>query len=147
MKKIHHTYILLAFLSPLAAAEDWSEEQKEVLAWEEECISASVRTDWLECFHEDFVGWGNNYPAPTTKPDREKRSVDGFESFKSDLLLFKPISVQIYGNTAVINYIDTRKNTNKTTNEVTYNTSHWTDVAIKEGGNWYWIADHGSNVE
>jgi hypothetical protein len=60
--------------------------------------------------------------------------------------LFKPLSVIVKGNMAVISYIDSSKSTNKTTKEVTYSTQRWTDVCLKDGGKWYWISDHGVDI-
>ena len=135
---------LIVLFSSFGFAEEWTKEQQEVLEWEEACISTSDRDQWISCFHDEFVGWGMNFPVPTSKSDRGQSSVDGFESFESEVLLFKPLSVAMHGDTAVIVYIDSRKTTNNDTQETTYSTSLWTDVCLKENGKWYWIADHGT---
>lgn len=135
----------VVLLSPISSySEDWSTEQLELLEWEKQCISADNAQDFIGCFHEDFVGWGMGYPVPTNKSDREATAENGFENFPSELVYFHPLSVEIYGNVAVINYLDSRRTTNNHTGEVNYETTQWTDVAIKEDGNWYWIADHGT---
>ena len=98
------------------------------------------------CFHEDFEGWGEGSTVPTTKADRKGLFENGFASFDSDVLLFKPLSVIVKGDMAVINYLTVAKITNKATDEVNYESQRWTDVAIKEGGQWTWIADHGESI-
>ena len=134
-------------LIPVAAlAENWTTEQMEVLAFEEACVTTDDADAFEGCFHEDFVGWGEGFPVPTSKADRLKSIADGFESFKSDTLLFKPISVIVKGNMAVISYIQTSKITNNATDEVEYSTQGWTDVCLKEDGKWTWIADHGVDL-
>jgi hypothetical protein len=50
-------------------------------------------------------------------------------------MLFKPVSVIVKGNMAIISYIDSDKSTNKTTKEVEHSTTRWTDVCLKDGGN------------
>ena len=135
---------LIVLFSSFALAEEWTKEQQELLEWEEACISTSDHDQWVSCFHDDFVGWGMGFPVPTSKSDRAQSVVDGFASFDSEVLLFKPLSVAMHGNTAVIVYIDSRKTTNKATQEVTYSTELWTDVCLRENGKWYWIADHGT---
>jgi hypothetical protein len=134
------------FFPICASAGDWSKEQAEVLKFEEACISAKSAEEFLGCFHEDFVGWGQGFTVPTSKADRKKSIIDGFESNESESMLFKPLSVIVKGNMAVISYIDSSKSTNKTTNEVEYSTSRWTDICLKDGGKWYWISDHGVDI-
>ncbi len=139
------TFGLIVLFSSFAFAEEWTKEQQELLEWEEACISTNDYDQWVSCFHDDFVGWGMGFPVPTSKSDRAKANVDDFETFYSEVLLFKPLSVVMHGNTAIIIYIANRKTTNNDTQEVTYTTSLWTDVCLREDGNWYWIADHGTS--
>ncbi|MCJ7591463.1 MAG: nuclear transport factor 2 family protein [Woeseiaceae bacterium] len=144
IKKIFLTVVLL--LPAYASADDWSKEQMEVLKFEEACISAKSADQLMDCFHKDYVGWGQGSSVPLSKADREKASDDAFENNDSETILFKPLSVIVKGNMAVISYIDSSKSTNKTTNEVTYSTQRWTDVCLKDGGKWYWISDHGVDI-
>jgi ketosteroid isomerase-like protein len=148
-KKVQIKTILLAvtILLPFCAlADDWSKEQKEVLKFEEACISAKSADDLIGCFHEDFVGWGLGSTIPTSKSDRIKGIVDRFENSDSEPMLFKPVSVIVKGNMAIVSYVDSSKSTDKTTKEVEYSTQRWTDVCLKEGGKWYWISDHGVDI-
>ena len=144
IKKILLTAVLL--LPAYASADNWSKEQMEVIKFEEACISAKTADYLIGCFHEDFVGWGQGSTVPTSKADRVKSITDGFENNDSETMLFKPVSVIVKGNMAVISYIDSSKSTNKTTKEVTYSTQRWTDVCLKDGGKWYWISDHGVDI-
>lgn len=146
MKKLMQLLALPALLLPiLASAGNWSKEQQEVLAFEEPCISTQSADDFANCFHEDFVGWGTG-SVPTSKADRKTMATDSFASSTSKLILFKPLSVIVRGNFAVITYLTTGKSTNKATGEVSYSTERWTDVCLKENGKWSWISDHGETV-
>ncbi|MFT5502214.1 MAG: ketosteroid isomerase-like protein [Woeseiaceae bacterium] len=73
-------------------------------------------------------------------------SADGLGNFDSETLLFKPLSVIVKGNMAVVTYIQTSKTTNNATDEVEYSTQRWTDVCLKEDGQWTWISDHGVDI-
>ena len=84
--------------------------------------------------------------VPSSKADLLKFIADNFENFDSETLLFKPVSVIVKGNMAVVSYIQSGKTKNKTTEEVEYYTQRWTDVCLKEGGKWSWISDHGVNL-
>ena len=146
MKIIKILLTTLLVLPAYASADDWSKEQMEVLEFEKACVSATSASQLMDCFHEDFVGWGQGSTFPTTKADRRKGTEDSFENSESETMLFKPLSVIVKGNMAVISYIDSSKSTNKTTKEVTYSTQRWTDVCLKDGGKWYWISDHGVDI-
>ena len=147
MKIKTRIFLVSALLLPLtASAEDWTEEQKEVLAFEEACVTTKDIDEFAGCFHDDCVGWGQGYPVPTSKDDRSKTNADSFESFDSETLLFNPISVIVKGDMAIVSYLQTSKITNKATKEVEYSTQAWTDVCLKERGKWTWIADHGTDL-
>ena len=138
---------MLSLLLPLIAfAEDWSKEQEEVLAFEEACINSKNANELKACFHEDFVGWGVGSTVALSKSDRLKFIDDEFATVDIDILLFKPVSVIVKGNMAVVSDVMTVKVTNKRTSEEKYITGRWTDVLIKEDGNWYWISDHGEDI-
>jgi len=136
-----------ALLLPMfASAEDWTEEQKEVLAFEEACITTNNVADFMDCFHDDYVGWSEGSTVPLSKSDRQKPVANFFENNDREILLFKPVSVIVKGNMAVISYIVRDKSTNKSTDEVTYSRGRWTDVCLKEDGKWTWISDHGVDL-
>ena len=54
------------------------------------------------CFHEDFVGWGVGMTFPTSKKDRLALINDQFASKDRQSLLFKPMSVIVKSNMAVV---------------------------------------------
>lgn len=145
--KIRQIILITVLLIPgYILAGDWSKEQMEVLKFEEACVTSKSAEQLINCFHKDFVGWGQNTTVVTSKTDRIKSIKDGFDNNDSESMLFKPISVIVKGNMAIVSYIDSSKSTNKTTKKVTYSTSRWIDVCIKEDGKWYWISDHGVNI-
>lgn len=139
--------LVVSLLLPLTAyAENWTKEQQEVLTFEEACLTTNDASVLKDCFHKDFVGWGMGSTVPTSKIDRLKLIDDQYENFESKSLLFKPLSVIVKGNMAVITYVDSAKITDKRTKEVEYYTGRWTDICLKDGGKWYWISDHGVNL-
>ncbi len=139
--------LMSALLLPMfASAENWTKEQKEVLAFEEACITTNNVADFMDCFHDDYVGWSEGSTVPLSKSDRQKPAANFFENNDQEILLFKPVSVIVKGNMAVISYVTWYKSTNKTTDEVTNSRDRWTDVCLKEGGKWTWISDHGVDL-
>ena len=107
MKKITNMLVVSILLFPMfATAENWTQDQQEVLAFEEGCISTDDADELISCFHDDFVGLGIGMGSvPTSKADRAKMIVDDFENSDADLVLFKPLSVYVNGNMAVISYV------------------------------------------
>jgi hypothetical protein len=144
--KIRICLVSVLLLPIVAFAGDWTKAQQEVLAFEEACLATKNADDFIACFHEDFVGWGQGSTVPTTKTDRLRSIADGFGNFDSETLLFKPLSVIVKGNMAVVSYVQASKTTNNTTDEVEYSTGRWTDVCLKEDGKWTWISDHGVDI-
>ena len=139
--------IAAAFLLPLAAlAQEWTKEQQEVLAFEQACVTSKDPDQFKTCFHEDFVGWGLGVTFPTSKKDRLALIDDQFANTDRQSLLFKPLSVIVKGNMAVVTYVDAGKIKDKNTNEVKSYMERWTDVCVKENGKWYWISDHGVDI-
>lgn len=139
--------LMSSLLLPLSAfADDWSKEQQEVLAFEEACTNPQDPNEAKACYHEDYVGWSRGSPVALSKNDLLKLIDDEFATTETESLLFKPVSVIVKGNMAVVSYIIVGKATDKRTNEVEHYIHRWTDVSIKDGGKWYWISDHGEDI-
>ena len=145
--KICRLPLFALLMLPLTAlGQQWTEAQQEVLDWEEGCLAENEPDLFANCFHEDFVGWGMDYPAPTSKMERMQLDRDNFERADNELLLFKPLSVSIRGDVAIIIYLNTAKTTDRDTGEVEITTSRWTDIAVRNGQSWQWIADQGEDI-
>ena len=146
-----HAFKLIRLLSlflislPLnIAANEWTAEQEEVLAFQIHCQSTKNVDEWMECFHDDFNGLGMNLgPMPTNKNDRRNLDSADRETFASELILLKPLSIYVNVNFAIVNYVVQQQQTNKKTGEETIQVSRWMDVLLKDNGKWSWISDHG----
>ena len=126
------------------AANGWTAEQEEVLAFQIHCQSTQDADEWMECFHDDFNGLGMNLgPMPTNKNDRRNLDSANRATFARELILLKPLSIYVNGNFAIINYVVQQQQTNKKTGEETIQVSRWMDVLLKDNGKWSWISDHG----
>ena len=146
MKKYTIIYLFAILLPQSAFAENWSNAQQEVLTFAESCMTAKNADVLLGCFHDDYVGWAMA-AVPLTKADRQKPLRNNLENFDREILLFKPISVIVKGDMAVISYIITGKYTDKATGEIGYYGQRWTDVLVKEGDRWGYISDHGQSLD
>jgi ketosteroid isomerase-like protein len=57
---------------------------------------------------------------------------------------YSDMKVRIYGDTAVVTYVEKGKETYK--GRDISGTRRWTDVWVKRGGSWQCVASHGSKV-
>jgi hypothetical protein len=148
MKKALGVMFAFVLMVPFTAqGQEWTAEQEEVWAWEVACWETQDLESIMACFHEDFFGWGGGESSPTTKDDRRPifaQTLETTENVSTDL---EPLAIKITGNTAVLIYNATYVERNKATGEETTKVERWTDVAVKDGGQWFWIADHGTTVE
>jgi len=148
MRRILGVVFALVFLVPLAVqGQEWTAEQKEVWTWEVACWESTDLESNMACFHEDFVGWGVGAASPSTKAERRPSFAESFETTERSSIELKPLAIKIRGNLAILIYAGTWVEKNKASGEETTHAEQWTDIAVKEGGQWFWIADHGTTVE
>ena len=138
--------LLALVMSIPAGAQDWSQAQQEVWEFEESCWGDRTPESDDRCFHADFQGWGIGSTVPTSKADRSVVSERSRETEDTVYLFMKPISITIHGDMATALYIATYTRRNKVSGEETTVTERWTDVLVKDSGEWSWIADHGEDI-
>ena len=137
--------LLLQFLlAENIHAQQWTPEQKEVWATVEATWQADKDgKNWVEEYcHLDFLGWAISYPMPRNKSNANK----WFNAFKpiSKILEYQisPVGIIVKDKIAVAHYY-------ARTLDETYDgkkkseTSRWTDILIKEGDRWLYIAYQG----
>jgi hypothetical protein len=59
----------------------------------------------------------------------------------------RPLAIHLRENTAVLIYEIAMGLRDRATAEESRMVIRWTDVAVREGGRWLWLADHGTVVE
>lgn len=144
----HSVLIALAVFCIAPAAQSdtrWSTEQKEVWQAVKTCTDYFHKKDLEKarsCVHEDFKGWLYAEPVPRSK-DYFKSIVPYFvETRTIHAADLRPIEIVVHNETAVVHYSYIEISTDKQSNE-TIEQGRWTDVLVKDGGRWVWIADHG----
>ena len=137
---------LVVLVPALAGAQEWSPAQREVWDFEQSCW-ADPSIEFVDrCFHEDFLGWGVNGTVPTNRADRKTIFTREFAIEDQVYLFLKPVAVTVHGDMATAMYIVTFTTRNKETGVEETTTERWTDVLVKDGGQWSWIADHGVDI-
>ena len=143
---VRRLYLLVPFalaaLANAAAAQTWSTEQQEVWKLEEQQWKMSAEKDasWIDkMVHTNLSYWDNDQVAPQNKASlvRWNRYNSGNSTVLEQEIF--PISVTITGNIAVAQYrySQARENTKKERETVS---GRYTDVLVKDGGRWMFIA-------
>ena len=134
-------------LSPaIVRAQEMGGEEMEVWERGEACWRTSEIDPLMNCFHDDYEGWAAGSTVPLTKAHRRPFFERGFETSENVFVHLIPLSVTVRGDVAIMIYVATSTSRNKETGEETTATQRWTDVMVKDGGTWSYIADHGTSV-
>ena len=130
-----------------ALAQTWSNNQLEVWAVVQSQWEASMQKDatWPDRFlHESFVGWDNENPAPRDKASSDRWSRYGMENSTTLMQELYPIGIVVVENTAVAHYFySTAAENREDERETTH--GRFTDVLVRDGGTWRFLAWHGGD--
>ncbi len=140
--------VLGALILTSAFAQDIRDDEADVLlAIEREWEAARKgdQDDVDEMLADDFMGWGKSSPAPRSKEstsrwsrftDKEIGSVLRYELY--------PLSITVHGDVAVAHYLYSTAFKGKD-GEIEMNNGRYTDVLIRTGDGWKFIAWHGGD--
>ena len=139
--------LALSVAAGAASAQTWSPEQQEIWRFEELQWKMSAEKDmtWIDkMVHPNLSVWEVNQPAPQNKASLTRWN--RYSNSSSTVLeqeIF-PTSITITGNVAVVqyHYQIARENYQKTRETVT---GHWTDILVKDGGRWLFLAWAGGD--
>jgi ketosteroid isomerase-like protein len=139
-------FLLMVVARP-ASAQTWSAEQQEIWKFEEQQWQMAKDKDlsWIEkMVHPNLSYWDVDQPAPQNKASltRWNRYSNSTTTVLEQELF--PISVTITGNIAVVQYRYSmaRENYKKERETVS---GRYTDVLVKEGGRWLFVAWAGGD--
>lgn len=103
--------------------------------------------EWIETsLSANFVGWENDAPAPRDKAST--RLWNTFSSRQVEMLEYElyPLSIIVHGDMAVAHYLFSSANKQKG-EPVAMSNGRYTDVLVRVGGEWKFIAWHGGTGE
>ena len=145
----HHTHFLASAALVLAGftGSAWADDQQDVWKVEQQQwkLSSAKDDSWIETMvHPNLRMWESGAPMP-----RDKASLQHwarYDDSNGNVLEYEllPISTTITGNVAVVQYyyMMARENLKKERESVT---GHYTDILVKEGGKWMFIAWAGGD--
>jgi ketosteroid isomerase-like protein len=127
-------------------AQEWNDEQKEIWAFVENYSQAAEAGNYeafMNVFHEDYKGWSYEAPVPMDKKTVGKYVKMEMENYETVFGNRTPLSIQVFDDFAVVDYIFHGMAKNKNSGETQEFAGRWTDILMKDGKNWYLVADHG----
>jgi hypothetical protein len=139
--------LCLALLPTLAAAQTWTAEQQEIWKLEEQQWQMSKDKDmsWSDnMVHPNITSWDVDQPGPQNKASLQRwNRFSNANTTELEPELF-PISLTITGTIAVVQYrYSVARENYKKERETT--TGRYTDVLVKEGGRWLFVAWSGGD--
>ena len=148
MKRILGIVFVMVFLLPLSVqGQEWTAEQMEVWETVQACWSATNVETLSACYHEDLVTWGVGNGVPINKADFRALDARWLDTQEAVWSHYKPLSIDVRGDMAVVIYVMHWAERHKVTGEETEGIINWTEVFVKEGNRWLLLADHGTRVE
>lgn len=145
------TKLALVLLGPLlfsaALAQDASNDEADVLlAIEREWEAARKgdHDDVDDMLADDFVGWGKSSPAPRSKRSNSQWRRFGEQMGRVVRYELYPLSISVHGDVAVAHYLYSTA-FKKKGGEIEMSNGRYTDVLIRTGDGWKFIAWHGGD--
>lgn len=139
--------VALLLLHGAAVAQDAASDQADVWAMIEEQWNADEEgnEDWAaEMLADNFSGWAKNAPAP-----RSKASTTMWDRFAAELGTtvaheLYPLAIIVNGDVAIAHYLYTNAVRDKD-GDVEIANGRYTDVLVRTGDGWKFIAWHGGD--
>lgn len=131
----------------MAVAQDAVDDEADVWAaienqWED---AAAGDSKWMDdLLIEEFSGWNKASPAPRSKSST--RMWDEFDNSQGKTLEHElyPLAIVVHGDLAVAHYLYTIATENKD-DEVKVANGRYTDILVRTGSGWKFIAWHGGD--
>lgn len=138
--------MLIVFGCANLMAQTWSKEQQAVWDFVESYSKAYQDGDYekfMEVIHDDYKGWSYQAMVPVDKATTGKYVKMGMEMRDVPFSNQIPLSIQVFDDFAVVNYLFHGFSKNKESGETEEYKGRWTDILMKDDGKWHLIADHG----
>lgn len=144
-----NTLLLISILlwSPGALAQESTDDQAAVWAaveavWVAEEMQDNDRVDAM--LTDDFMGWSNSTPAPRDKASSRMWREFGQDQGKGLQHELYPLSIVVHGDTAIAHYLYSNAYQGAD-DDVEVSHGRYTDVLVRDGDGWKFIAWHGGD--
>ena len=143
--------ILLAIAGTLllstSFAQDIQDDEADVFLAVEGIWDAELdgdHDDVDDMLTRDFTGWGKSSPAPRSKTSTSNWNRFGDQMGRMVRYELYPLSITIHDDVAVAHYLYTTAYKNKG-GDIEMSNGRYTDVLVRTGDGWKFIAWHGGD--
>ena len=136
-------------LSGTGAAQQWSNEQREVWAGVEKYWEGSAKGDAqgvMSYFDESYMGWEYQSIVPKSKAITGKWIANGLKNNTTIVYTLTPVAIWVKGDFAYADYFYTQLDKNNQTGKEDRSSGKWTDILMKKDGRWVLIGDQGGRT-
>ena len=139
-------FVLITFLFVTSAlAQEWTKEQAAL--WKDVEASWTMWKDGdidgaLASFHNDYLGWGSEYPMPAGKAKITEWYNRMKDNYKVMMLDLTPVRISVVGDAAVVHYYFSFYGERMGKVEAVEGKN--TEFYVKENGKWLLLGDHTS---
>jgi hypothetical protein len=145
MKKISLLFILFIFITGLASAQQWTEEQKDVWRTVQTygyLYNSNNMSEFYNYFDNSYWAW--NYDgAALLKKDKRSEKMNYWKANTGGSSCFiTPFKITINGNFAYADFIYKEISDTKDGKSIS-DVGHYTDILMKVNGKWLIVGDHG----
>ena len=156
--KVVLTALLICSSYSIGSSSTWTEEQEKVWSSVEYYVGLLEKgqvDEFLKYYHSDFSGWVPQIGyLPDDKTSRSKfvrHFLEPNEEGKTEsgevlLGIKKPISINLFGDVAIVHYIQEEIRTTDGEDRIR-EVWAWTDILKQVGGKWVMIGDHGQILD
>jgi ketosteroid isomerase-like protein len=151
MKKLFACSLLFLFLfiSNFASAQQWTDEQKDVLKTVQTYNDLIASNNWTEFYNyldDSYCDWSYSQPAPRSKVDLIKLMNYWKTKVKEVSYIITPLKIWVNGNFAFVHYVYSEiyeMNDGK----INEGKGRWTDILMKKDGKWLLVGAHGGEIK
>lgn len=132
----------------MVQGQDWSKAEKDVWLQIEKNWLATAEEDletFMEQLHPNFIGWENELPMPDDRKATEKWVRYRLAMQETIMHELKPLHIQLIDNVAFVHYYYVLVTKDAAGKHQTA-TGRFTDVLLKNNGNWQFITWHGGET-
>ena len=136
-------------LSGSSAAQQWSNEQKDVWAGVEKYWEVSAKGDaqgFMSYFDDSYMGWDYQSVVPQSKSNTGKWIANGLKNNTTIVYTLTPVAIWVKGDFAYADYFYTQLDKNNQTGKEDRSSGKWTDILMKKDGRWILIGDQGGRT-
>jgi ketosteroid isomerase-like protein len=152
MKKLLPIFTILfvvIILTGKSFAQQWSSEQKEIMAAEVklwDAIQSGNTENFSQYVDDSYWDWDYQNSVPQNKTNDLKWLSNFLKGNSIVLYTLNPQTIWVKGDYAYIHYYYSELDKNIASGKEDQSEGNWTDIWVKKDGKWLIVGDHGGRT-